>query len=251
MDNREIKLSDFISVAIKRILILILAAIVGMGAALYYSLYMVTPQYKVQSKYYIDLGILSEGVDEVNQLEAQRQVVGARYQLGSYVEILDTDDFAEIVAKELVEKGYPIVGKYNYAQIHNMISFNYELESETFEVAITANHPQDALSIARCVENSAQDYLYEIKKVSEDTLRVIDKARANANPININPVVNMFIGSVFCVAIAFVICFIVEMNDVRIKSERGVMEILGILVIGAIPEYSHGSAGKKSSNGGN
>ena len=60
MDNREIKISDFISIAIKRLWILVVAAIIGALVAIYYSKFLVVPQYQVNTSFLVDTGILKK-----------------------------------------------------------------------------------------------------------------------------------------------------------------------------------------------
>lgn len=249
MDNREIKLIDLISVAIKRMWILVLAAIIGAGVAIYYSKCVVVPQYRVSATFLVDMGTLSNQERELDQLEAQRQIVGSRYQVPSYVSILATSDFADAVAKRLKEmpEEYPLSQPYSASLINSLVSFSYEEEMETYDMAVVAFSPDDALNIARCVEDYSEEYVSTHKTMAKNTLRIIDHARKSNSAINLNVAVNVLLGVVACVAVAFAICFLVEMNDVRIKSESGISEILGLPVIGNIPEYfTTESSGYKS-----
>lgn len=244
MNNREIKLTDFISIAIKRLWILVLAAIIGATAAIYYSKYIVVPQYQVNTSFLVDTGILTNEEEELDQLEAQRQIVGSRYQVPSYMKILATNDFADAVAKRLEQypDKYPLDYVYYPKVLKSAISFTNEVDMESYDMTVTAFSPNDALNIARCIEDYSEEYIVGHKPMAKDTLRVIDHARQSRSPINVNITLNVMVGALFCVAIAFIVCFLIEMNDVRIKSETGVTEILGLPVIGAIPEYSdHGS----------
>ena len=245
MDNREIKISDFISIAIKRLWILVVAAIIGALVAIYYSKFLVVPQYQVNTSFLVDTGILTNAEEEIDQLEAQRQIVGSRYQVPSYMKILATNDFADAVAKRLEQNPdkYPLNYEYSAKAIYSAISFSNEVDMESYDMTVIAFSPNDAFNIARCIEDYSEEYIVSHKPMAKDTVRVIDHARKPKEPINVNPTLNVMIGAMFCAVVAFVVCFLVEMNDVRIKSETGVTEILGIPVIGAIPEYyEHGSS---------
>lgn len=249
MDNREIKLTDFINVAIKRLWILVLAAIVGTAAAIYYSKCMIVPQYMVETSFLVDTGILSDAEEEIDQLEAQRQVVGSRYQVPSYMKILATNDFADAIAKRLEENQdkYPLKYVYSAKSVKAAMTFSNEVDMESFDMTVTAYSPDDAHNIARCIEDYAEEYISNIKKTAKDTLRIIDHSRPSRSAINVNTPVNVMIGAIFCMAVVFAVCFLIEMRDVRIKSEMGITEILGLPVIGSIPEYSaSGSSGYKS-----
>ena len=250
MDNREIKINDFINIAIKRLWILVLAAIVGAAAGIYYSKCMIIPKYQVETSFLVDTGILTDAEEEIDQLEAQRQVVGSRYQVPGYMKILATSDFADAVAKRLEENPdkYPLMYVYSANAIKSAMNFTNEVEMESFDMTVVAYSPEDALNIARCIEDYSEEYIIMYKKTAKDTLRVIDHARPSRAAINLNTPLNVMIGAFFCIAIVFVICFLVEMKDVRVKSEAGVAEILGLPVIGTIPEYSSSASSGYRSN---
>ena len=223
----------------KTVFILVLAAIVGASAAIYYSKCIIVPKYPVQTTFLVDTGILSDAEEEIDQLEAQRQIVGSRYQVPSYMTILNTSDFADAVVERLENTDdYPLEYKYSSADIRGAVSYSNELEMETYDMTVVAYSPNDDHNIARCIEDYAEEYISGHKKMAKDTLRIIDHARRSYRAINVNLMLNVCIGAFFCVIAAFIICFITEMKDVRIKSELGVTEILGMPVIGAIPEYS-------------
>ncbi len=240
MNNREIKLIDLVGVAIKRLWIILLAAVLGAIVAFYYSKCVVVPVYRVSATFLVDMGRLSNQEEELNQIEAQRQVVGSRYQVPSYVSILSTSDFSDAVAKRLekMTEKYPLKYKYSAGALHSLVSFSFEGELETYDMTVQAYYPEDALNIARCIEDYSEEYVSIHKAMAKDTLRIIDHARISYNPINLNVTFNIIFGAFVCAVIAFITCFIVEMTDVRIRSEAGVVEILGLPIIGTIPEYS-------------
>ena len=241
MYNREIKLIDLLSVALKRMWILLLAAILGICAAVYYNTYVVVPVYRSSATFLVDMGPLSDQDKEIDQIEAQRQVVGSRYQVPSYVSILSTSDFSDAVAKRLKEMKdeYPLEREYSANLIHSFVSFSLEDELETYDMSVVAYSPDDALNIAKCIEDYSEEYVSIHKAMAKDTLRIIDHARKSGAPINLNSNFNIVFGALTCLAIAFIICFVIEMTDVRIRSEAGVVEILGLPIIGTIPEYSN------------
>lgn len=243
MNNREIKISELVGVAIKRIWIIIIAAVIGFAAALWFTKNFVVPQYRVESKYLIDLGRLSEetiGDGSLNQLEAQRQIVTARYYIKSYVEILDTMNFSGFIADKLAENPdkYPLTRQYSPSALNSLSVFKFEEESETYSLTITAFASTDAISIARCIEDSSEEYISSIKPMAEDTLKIIENARENPSPINVNASANALLGAIFLAVLAYAVCFVVEIKDARIKGEKELATVLGVPVLGVIPVYS-------------
>ena len=242
MNNRELKLTDLIGIAMKRIWLLIIAAIIGVLAGICVSKFLVDPVYSVKTKYIVDTAALTAG-NEIDQLEAQRQVVGARYQVPSYVEILNTTNFAVDVAKRLSEspEGYGLTQEEipSIATVRGAVDYNFEEEAETFTITVMAGNPNQAYAIARCIELNAEEYIVTKKTMAKDTLKIIDNARYSEAPVNVNLMLTVIICVVLFVALTYGICFFVDMYDIRIKNANDVQEIFGIPVIGRIPKYQN------------
>lgn len=240
MNNKEINISDIIRVAVKNLWLLIIAAIVGAVVAFCYSNYVIVPQYRVGISFLVDTGTLSDAEKELDQLEAQRQIVGSRYQVPSYVKILNTRDFADAVLNRLNEmpSEYPLDYNYSAGWLESAIRIGTEEDSETFDMTVTALSSKDVLSIARCIEDYAEEYIVSHKPLAVDTLRIIDHARPVAGAFNINTPFNILVGILLGVVLVFVICFFVEINDTKIKTGTGITEVLGIPIIGEIPAFN-------------
>lgn len=248
MNNRELTISDLISVALKRIWVIIAALVAGAIIALYYSCFMVTPMYRSVSKYLVDTTTLSGDTLEQSsssQIEYQRITALSRLVVSSYIEILDTRNFAEYIANALVENNVPLSKQYSGNNISGMIQFSFEEESESFNVTVTAVTAEDALAVAECIQKEAGEYLAQKRTGSAGTLKIIDDARLNPSPINVRTTLSILIGAFIGAVLAFAVCFLVEINDVRVKDEKEVSEILGLPVIGSIPEYVVSADNKK------
>lgn len=261
MRNREFALTDLLNIAIKRIWIILAAMLVGAILALYYSMFLVTPRYQSVSKYLVDTANLStESSSSSAMIEEQRNTVLSRLIVTSYIEILKTHNFAEHIAAKLESEDYvenlvaQIIQEqtlppnsldantrlsipYTGNQLYGAILYKYQDELESYTVTVTAASPTDALIIAACVQNESERYLTEKKPSAAGTLKVIDNARFNPSPVNVKVPLSVLLGAFIGAALAFAIAFIVEINDVRVKNEKEISEILGLPVIGSIPEY--------------
>ena len=119
-----------------------------------------------------------------------------------------------------------------------IVSFDYKNDSESYRVIVHAYTPEDALIIAEYVQDESEKYLAAKKPSSKNTLYVIDNARINRVPINMNLSKYMFVGIVLSAMVAFGICLIVELNDVRVKDEKELSEILDLPTLGVVPLYN-------------
>ena len=242
MNKHEFTLAEIFDIAIKRIWIILAAMIVGGLAALYYTSFLVTPKYQSTTKYLVDTTGLSEAgyyaAATTASVEEQRHTVLSRLLVSSYIEILQTHNFSEFLAVKLEsktdlapERPHPYTGD----ELFNMIQYTFEEDKEFYLVTVTADDPADAFIIARCIEENSESYLASKKASAQGTLKVIDNARRNKDAVNVNLVLNVFIGALCGAILAFAAAFVVEINDVRIKSEKELVNTVGLPVIGSIP----------------
>ena len=95
MEKKEITILDLVKIAARWIWVLILGAVVLASVAYFYSTKMVTPMYSSSSKFVIQ----TKGQDaESDVLESQRTVAYAQLAVGTYIDIVNTRDFAKEVA---------------------------------------------------------------------------------------------------------------------------------------------------------
>ncbi len=265
MGNREFTLTDLLSIALKRIWIILAAMIVCGAAALYYSLFMVTLQYQSNAKYLIDTTsmLTNEEVSSTNgQVEEQRNAVLSRLIVPTYIEILNTRNFANHIAHALTtpefeeyahnrlaseefdgvltdERRKIVLSKtYSGETLYQTISYSFQEELESYSVSVVALDPVDALLIAECIAEESGDYLLSKRSSAKNTLKLIDSPRYKPQPINIRTVMMLILGAFVGAAIAYAISFIIEINDVRVKDEKEVADILELPIIGSIPEYA-------------
>ncbi len=96
MDKKEITILDLVKIALNWIWVLLLGAVVCAAVAFFYSTKMVTPMYSASSKYVIQTKG-QEATDDV--LQSQRTVAYAQLVVGTYIDIVDTRNFASEVAE--------------------------------------------------------------------------------------------------------------------------------------------------------
>lgn len=237
MGNREITIADVLSIALKHIKIIVAVMLVGAILGFCYCSYMVDPVYQSKSKFFVDTGSLTENSNNNNKLVEQHNVtVFSRQVVTSYIGILDTLNFAETLSGRAAKAG-ELSRDYSARALLGSIDYNFEEDLEIFTVRVVADTPDDAYIIASCIEDIAEEYLVTKKPTAAGTLKIIDDARVEASPVNINMSITVMLGAILGAALAFAVCFIVEINDVRVKSEKEISEILDIPVIGSIPEY--------------
>lgn len=240
MNKHEFTVAEFFGIAIKHIWIIFAAMIIGGLAALYYTSFLVTPKYESETKYLVDTTSLATDAgyygSTTASVEEQRNTVLSRLIVSSYIEILQTHNFSEYLAI-MLESNTNLSRPYTGDELFGMIKYTFEEEKEFYLVTVTATDPADAFIIARCIEENSESYLATKKSSAQGTLKVIDNARTNEDAVNVNFVLNVIIGALCGAIIAFAVAFVVDINDVRIKSEKELIRAVDLPVIGSIPEH--------------
>ena len=239
MNKHEFTVAEFFGIAIKHIWIIFAAMIIGGLAALYYTSFLVTPKYESETKYLVDTTSLATDAgyygSTTASVEEQRNTVLSRLIVSSYIEILQTHNFSEYLAI-MLESNTNLSRPYTGDELFGMIKYTFEEEKEFYLVTVTATDPADAFIIARCIEENSESYLATKKSSAQGTLKVIDNARTNEDAVNVNFVLNAIIGALCGAILAFAIAFVIDINDVRIKSEKELIRAVDLPVIGSIPE---------------
>ncbi len=94
-ENKEITIVDLVQIAGRWIGVLLIGAIICAAIALFYSTNVVTPMYSANSKFVIQ----TKGQDASSDvLESQRTVAYAQLAVGTYIDIINTRNFAEEVS---------------------------------------------------------------------------------------------------------------------------------------------------------
>lgn len=238
MEKREFSLSDLLALVIKRFSIILIAAILGASAALYYCLFLLAPRYQAVTKYFVDTtgqSILDSTADTSSaSVKAQRETVLSRMVVPSYIEILKTHNFAEHIAQKLNQKD-SIKHTYTGDELYASIVYSFQEELESYTVTVTTTDPADAFIIARCIEEESEPYLIEKRPGAENTLRIIDNARFPESSISLSTPVCLILGFIVGALLAFCVCLILETTDVHITDEKS-LSLLGLTILATIPE---------------
>ena len=245
MENKELTIEDLLRILQKWWYLLLLACVLGGFAASYYTAHFVTPLYSATTRYYVDahMNLKDDGSDSI--LEMQRNTAYSRMIVSSYIDVLDTYNFAEKVADTLNAEG-SVSEHYDYMKVYRAVSFKYDdanAQAETYSVTVTVSSAADAKIIADTIERVSKEYLPTIISGSEGTIKVTDNARESKRPINSNTLRNMLIGVLLGFCLAYAVLFFVDINDVHVRSQKDLTQEFGLPVLGTIPEYGKSSSG--------
>ena len=249
MDKREFALSDIFSIAIKWLWMIVVGAVVCGAIAYYYNSFVVVPLYRSTTKMFVQTK--DEG-KSANVVDSQRSFAFGQMVVSDYMDIFKTYTFAEEVAFYLAgntkqtdsaQKSLRLQEidlenlsqTYTAGQLYSMISYSAKEESALFTIQVIGKNHADCQIIAECLEIVVPGYLDEITS-GVALLNVVDHARSSSSPINDKTRTNTLISIIMGAALAFVIAFVIEVNDTRVKDDKHLAEVFRIPVIGSIPD---------------
>ncbi len=222
MENKnQINLEKFLFVIKRRIVwILIIALVAGLAAGLLTKL-LVKPEYVSYATFYV------KSAEQQTNI-TQQQIAAAKSLVDTYIVFLRGNDFLEDVAKTAEVD-------YTYSQIRARMTASAVNSTEVFRVSISDTDPKRAYMIATVLSNKAPAM---IEGVSGGKVSVIDKPQMPTEPNSTGTKRNAVLGAALGAVIAFAAFFIKEILDVTIYTEEDITESFKYPVIGTIPSIA-------------
>ena len=203
----------------KKVLILFSAILVGL-LALLFSVFIVKPTYTSSTRIYV-----------VNQ-SAGNNITTQDLQAGTYL----VNDYKEIITSDSVlidviqREGLGLSSE----ELSEMISVS--IPSDTRIITISVNHtdPQEAQHLANSLREVAAQKIKTVTKVEDVT--TIEDAKLPDAPSSPNVRQNVLIGFLIGGFAAIVIILLVEVLDDRVRRPEDIEDVLGLVLIGVVPD---------------
>lgn len=228
----EIDLKEIFWVLKKKLWLIILAAIIGMGITGSYSYFMIKPTYSSTSLIYIDSGSssLSGKISSLSDL-----------QIG---EALTADYSVIIKSRPVLEEVITNLGlNTTYKQLSNLISVSSPSDTRMLRITVTAGDPQTA---ARIVNELDEVCIWRIQElVSSVVPQIVEEGVVEPNKVSPSNTKNAFTGGLAgaFIVIAFYVLKTI-LND-TIKTDEDIEKYIGLPVLSEIPLERGGRPGKK------
>ncbi len=207
----------------RRIILVILAAILGCGAAFAYTFFMVTPKYDASVLFYVNnnnspddsAGISSGDISTSKSLvESYIVILKATSTLKEVIQYADSD----LAASEL----------------KNMLNSAPVNSTEIFKVTITSSDPAEATTLANAIANVVPKRIASI--IEGSSAKVVDYAITPTSPSSPSYSRNMMFGFLLGLALAVGIIVLLELFDVTIKEEEDVERCSAYPVLATVPD---------------
>ena len=220
----EIDVLSLIKTVWKRKFLIILTALVLAVLALGYSLFIAKPSYQSTTRIYL-----------VNRQQAENSALTNQdLQAGSYLdkdykEIILSQDVLSTVISELSLSG-------TTADLSSAISVSVPTDTRIVSITVRNGDPNQASRIANTLREVAAAKIIAVTKVSDvTTLEEAEVPKSPSSPnIRRNVVLGFFAGAI----VMTLIVLFVEVIDDRVKSPEDIEEVMGLSLLGVVPEMS-------------
>lgn len=205
----------------KKFLILFMALFFG-TLALLGSIFLIKPSYSASTRIYV-----------INQQNAEN-ITATDLQAGSFL----VNDYKEIITSRDVMKDVIATNSLSLSPdtLSKMISVTIPADTRVISITVTNHDPQQAKDLANSIREVASEKIKSVTKVQDVT--PLEKAQLPSKPsspnIKRNTMIGMLIGGLFTIVI-IVIIVIKEVLDDRVKRPEDVEEVLGMTLLGIVP----------------
>ncbi|MGT2846754.1 Wzz/FepE/Etk N-terminal domain-containing protein [Streptococcus massiliensis] len=225
-DNQtvEVDILGLLRVLWRKKFLIVLVAIVTAILALGYSLFIAKPSYQSTTRLYV----VSRQQAETGGLTNQDLQAGA-YLVKDYKEIILSQDVLAKAIETLDLKETP-------AELAKKISVVVPTDTRIVSITVKDNDPAEAARIANGVREAAAQKIIDVTKVSDVT--TLEEGKAPSQPSSPNVHRNVLLGLLAGGVVTSIIVLSLEILDDRVKRPEDIEEVLGLPLLGVVPNMT-------------
>lgn len=198
------------------------------------SQFFITPKYEASVSLFVNNSKEQQAnTTNISDLNASQRLVN------TYIEIVKSNT---VMKKVTNNAGLA----YSVDEVKKMVSTKAVSETEIFYVTVTSENPEHAALLANQIAKDAPDEIMDF--IEATSVKVIDYATVPDKPSEPNIKLNTAIGLLLGLALSVLLVFLIDMLDVRIRSEEEIQQLVQLPVLGVIPTitqnistaYEHG-----------
>lgn len=219
-DSLEIDLYELIAMLKKRLLWLLVAALIGLAIFGGVSYFLITPQYTSTAMMYI--------------LSKETTVTSlADLQIGSQL----TQDYKVMVnSRPVLEKVIEELALgINYKDLRDKLSIENPTDTRILFLTVKDENPDQAKQIVDCIARNASEYIGNIMEMLPP--KIIETGEVSWEKSSPNVKLNAILGALLGMALVIGVSMIQVVCDDRIRTKEDVEKYLGIAVLADIAEY--------------
>ena len=206
----------------KRKFSIVLVALVFAIAAFGYSAFLAKKEYQSTSRIYV--------VSRQNQ--DNNALTNSDLQAGSYL----VKDYREIILSQnvLSQAIEELKLDLTPAELPKKISVSVPTDTRILSITAKDGDPKEAARIANGLRNVAAEKIIAVTKVSDVT--TLDEAEVPQSPSSPNIRRNVLLGFIAGAGLMVVLMVVVEVLDDRVKRPEDVEELMGLTLLGIVPD---------------
>ena len=223
-ENQGVEIDVFATLKVlwKRKFSIILVALVFAIAAFGYSAFLAKKEYQSTSRIYV----VSRQNQDNNALTNSDLQAGS-YLVKDYREIILSQNVLSQAIEELKLDMTP-------AELSKKISVSVPTDTRILSITAKDGDPKEAARIANGLRNVAAEKIISVTKVSDVT--TLDEAEVPQSPSSPNIRRNVLLGFVAGAGLIVVLLVVVEVLDDRVKKPEDVEELMGLPLLGVVPD---------------
>ena len=206
----------------KRKFSIVLVALVFAIAAFGYSAFLAKKEYQSTSRIYV----VSRQNQDNNALTNSDLQAGS-YLVKDYREIILSQNVLSQAIEELKLDMTP-------AELSKKISVSVPTDTSILSITAKDGDPKEAARIANGLRNVAAEKIIAVTKVSDVT--TLDEAEVPQSPSSPNIRRNVLLGFIVGAGLMVVLLVVVEVLDDRVKRPEDIEELMGLTLLGIVPD---------------
>lgn len=204
----------------KKVLIVFSTILFGL-IALLVSVFILKPTYTSSTRIYV-----ANQATETNNLTAQDLQAGS-YLVNDYKEIIVSDS---VLMDVIAHEGLTVTPK----DLSSTIFVSIPSNTRIITISVKSSTPEEAQRLANTLREVASEKIKQVTKVEDVT--TIEEAKLPESPSSPNIQRNVLLGALVGSFIAVVLILVLEMLDDRVRRPEDVEEVLGLVLIGVVPD---------------
>lgn len=248
MNKREFTLYDLVTVFKKRWWIMLVCALIIGSCFGFYSINTYVPEYTASVTFYVSPS--NEDVDQGvwDSSNDTAKINWALKAINSYMAIIKTTDFSKTLNDTYEAKfadEYKSCG-FDEDAVKDSISMSIISEDATlFKVNIKTPYKESSYNLAVLLEKLVPEQIESVTNL-KNTVNLADSAQfpeglSNSDHMARNTAIGFMLGAL----ISFLVLFLIEIFDVRIKSEEDILNNYTTPLLGTIPLFQSDNRSKR------
>ncbi len=196
-----------------------MALLVG-TMALMASIFLIKPSYTASTRIYV-----------LNKTQQTDNLTATDLQAGGLL----VNDYKEIIKSRDVIND--VIGKNGLTmtpdQLNSKIAVTIPADTRVISISVSDKDPQQATDIANSVRDIASEKIKSVTKVEDVT--ALEKAQVPNKPSSPNIKRNTVLGILLGAFLTSIFVIVRELLDDRVKSAEDIEEVLGMTLLGIVP----------------